>query len=296
MIWAVLAVGAALFQTGRFVLLKNLSDAGLSPVGSTFSRYAYSLPLGLLVLWAWMSFQGSTFPELTPRFWIFVTIGALGQMLATVCVIALFKRRHFAVGTILKKTETLQAAYIGFIILGDTLSIWSVAAMIVGLIGVLILSDQGTKISLRGFLTPSAGLGLLSGLLFGFAAIGYRGAGLALEGDDVFLRATVTLVISLFIQVGLLRFYLGFWEKEEIIKVVQSWRTAIWVGVFSILASLCWFNAFILQNAALVNAIGQVEVIFSLAASWFIFSERITKREYIGSILVVASVMLLIFL
>lgn len=296
MIWAALAVGAALFQTARFVLLKNLSDAGLSPVGGTFARYAFALPFGVLLLWAWASFQGSVFPDLTPRFWVFVTIGALGQMLATVCVVALFKRRHFAVGTVLKKTETIQAVFVGFVLLGDTVSIWAFGAMILGLAGVVLLSDEGRQISWRGVLTPSAVLGLLSGLLFGFAAVGYRGAGLALEGDDVFFRATITLVASLFIQVGLLRFYLGFWEPEEILKVVRSWRIAIWVGIFSILASLCWFNAFILQNAALVNAVGQVEVIFSLAASWFIFSERITRREYLGSALIVASVMVLIFL
>ncbi|MEM9717591.1 MAG: DMT family transporter, partial [Pseudomonadota bacterium] len=208
----------------------------------------------------------------------------------------LFKRRHFAVGTVLKKTETLQAVFVGFVILGDTVSLFAFGAMIVGLVGVLLLSDQAEKMSWRGFFTPSAGLGLFSGLLFAFAGIGYRGAGLSIEGDDVFLRATITLAASLFIQVALLRFYVGIWEPSEILKVVQTWRTGIWVGIFSILASLCWFNAFILQNVALVNAVGQVEVIFSLAASYFIFSERITKREYLGCGLIVASVLLLVLM
>ncbi len=48
------------------------------------------------------------------------------------------------------------------------------------------------------------------------------------------------------------------------------------------IGSFCWFTAFTLQNAAYVNALGQIELIFSLAASALFFRERIAARELAG--------------
>jgi uncharacterized membrane protein len=60
------------------------------------------------------------------------------------------------------------------------------------------------------------------------------------------------------------------------------------------LGSLCWFTAFTLQNAAYVKALGQVELIFSFCASYFIFNEATTRREVMGIVLVVLSIVILV--
>jgi drug/metabolite transporter (DMT)-like permease len=61
-------------------------------------------------------------------------------------------------------------------------------------------------------------------------------------------------------------------------------------GTAGIAASLCWFTAFALQSPAYVKALGQVELLFSLAASALIFRERSTRRELAGAALIGASV------
>ena len=53
--------------------------------------------------------------------------------------------------------------------------------------------------------------------------------------------------------------------------------------------SFCWFSAFTLQQAAYVNAVGQIELAFSILASMLIFSERISAREWIGIALILSS-------
>jgi uncharacterized membrane protein len=60
--------------------------------------------------------------------------------------------------------------------------------------------------------------------------------------------------------------------------------------------SLCWFTAFTLQNAALVFAVGQVEVIFSLLAARLFFGERQSAREGWGIALVTLSVIAVVAL
>ena len=87
------------------------------------------------------------------------------------------------------------------------------------------------------------------------------------------------------------------WRKPgQMGKVFAARRTAVWMGITGMAGSLCWFTAFTLQNAAYVFAVGQVEVIFSLAASVLFFRERLSRREGAGIALISASVLLLVLL
>jgi drug/metabolite transporter (DMT)-like permease len=83
-------------------------------------------------------------------------------------------------------------------------------------------------------------------------------------------------------------------EAGEIRKVVQNWRVTSLVGFTGMLGSLCWFMAFTLQNAAYVKALGQVELIFSFCASYFIFNETTTRREMMGVALILLSIVVLV--
>ena len=71
-------------------------------------------------------------------------------------------------------------------------------------------------------------------------------------------------------------------------------RTAIWLGITSMLGSLGWFTAFTLQTAAYVFALGQVELIFSLVASVLFFRETVTRRELAGISVLGLSIILLV--
>jgi drug/metabolite transporter (DMT)-like permease len=60
------------------------------------------------------------------------------------------------------------------------------------------------------------------------------------------------------------------------------------------LASAAWFTAMTLQNAALVRAVGQVELIFAFVTSVWLFRERVTMREIAGASLIVVGIYLLL--
>jgi drug/metabolite transporter (DMT)-like permease len=76
--------------------------------------------------------------------------------------------------------------------------------------------------------------------------------------------------------------WLRWFEPGQISAVWAARRSAAWIGLTSMVGSFCWFTAFTLQNVAYVNALGQIELIFSLIASVFFFKERITKKELAG--------------
>ena len=85
--------------------------------------------------------------------------------------------------------------------------------------------------------------------------------------------------------------WLAWRETGEITRVIAARRTAVWMGITGMGGSLCWFTAFTLQNAAYVFAVGQIEVIFSLAASVLFFREKIVGREMLGIGLLSASIL-----
>jgi len=195
-----------------------------------------------------------------------------------------------------KKTEVILAAIVGLIVLGDRVGVLVVVAIIIGLVGVLLLSDPPKAEGAwhQRIFNKAAGLGLLSGLLFAVSGVGYRGASLSLGHGDVFYRAIITLAIVTAFQVAVMAVWLAVRERDEIARVLAAWRVAGLVGITSMIGSIGWFTAFTMQTVALVKAVGQIELVLSLLASVLVFGETIGRREWQGLLLIAVSVILLV--
>lgn len=291
--WIALSIAAAAFQTLRFMLQKHLSMGALSAGGATLARFVYSAPFVLALAFAYLLFSGAGFPGHAPVFWVYAVVGGLTQILATWCVVALFAERNFAVGITLKKTEVLQTAVVGLVILGDRISPLATGAIVLGFVGVLLLTDA-PGLSVRWWRrlgSRATVLGVASGAFFAISAVGYRGATLEIASADPLLRAVLALCAVTLMQAVGLSLWLMWREPGQVGRVIAARRTAVWIGLTGMAGSLCWFTAFTLENAALVFAVGQVEVIFSIFASVLFFGERITAREGMGIALITLSVL-----
>ena len=288
--WILAAVAAAFLQTVRFGAQKRLTQQGLCPTAATYARFAWSAPLILLAALAVAAGRG--LPQMTPAFWAWALAGGAAQIGATICVVALFARRAFAVGLALKKTEVLQTALVGWLLLVDAIGPGAALALVAGFAAVLLLSDPP-----RGQFTGNGvALGLLSGALFAVSAVGYRGATLALGDAPALWRAAWTLAMVTTAQSGAMTAWFVLRDRGALAATVAAWRTGAVVGATSAAGSLCWFFAFALQNAALVFAVGQVELLFGMAASSRVFGERVSRREVAGIGVLGASIVALVLL
>ncbi|NIZ10131.1 DMT family transporter [Pseudooceanicola sp. HF7] len=291
--WILFTLAAVVFQTGRFMLQKHLSGTGLSPSGATFARFLWSAPL----VWAALLASGLADPQiwsaLPPAFWAQSVLGGITQILATICVVALFRSRNFAVGVTLKKTEVLITAFVGVVALGEFVSLPALLAMLCGLVGVLLMTEVPGGKGLARFANRAAALGLASGVFFAVSGVTYRGASLLVTGEAL-TRALVTLGAVVTSQLLLMAVWLAWRESGEITRVLRGWRVTSLVGLTSVFGSYCWFVAFTLQNAAYVYTIGQFEVVLSLLASVLFFHEKVSWRELLGICAVTASVLALI--
>ena len=294
--WIWVSLAAASFQTVRFMLQKQLSTATLSAGGATFARFFYSAPFILVLLAGYLAVSGAAFPALGQGFLIYGLAGGTAQILATLCVVLLFQQRNFAVGITFKKTEVIQTVLLGWLVLGEGVTALQLLAILIGVVGVLLLSTsaQTGALRLRDFSNRATALGLACGVFFAISAVTYRGATLEVGSDDPFLRASITLAVVVALQTVIMGIWLGMREPGQIRAVWSARKVAVWIGLMSLGGSLCWFIAFTLQNAAYVKAVGQIELIFSLLASTLFFKEKITGRELAGMAVILCSIIFLI--
>lgn len=297
-LWIPVTLAAAFFQALRFMLQRQLALKTLSAEGATFARFCYSAPLIAVLITIYLSATGQEIPALSPSFWIYGAAGGIAQILGTVAVVLLFKARNFAVGITFKKTEVIQSVLVGFVLLGEGISAGGALAVALGFLGVFLLSGQTKGLRLRAsdLWNPASALGLASGAAFAVSAVCYRAATLTLELDDPLARSGVTLAAVTAMQMCAMALWLFWRDRGQLGAVWAARRVAVWVGLLSMAGSYGWFTAFTLQNAAYVKALGQVELVFSLMASIFLFKETVSGREWLGMGLLVASIVTLVLL
>ncbi len=296
-LWIPLTIAGAFMQNLRSVLQKHLKSK-LSTAGASYVRFLYAMPFAILYNWALSSFGGYPIPELNAVFLIYCFLGGLSQILFTFLLIYLFSFRNFAVGTTFSKTETIQVAILGLVLLGDQISLIAAVAIAISLFGVMLLSVAQTEITLKNLLTSlferQTLIGLTCGAFLGASVVFYRGAALALGDGEVIMRAAFALSVSIVMQTLGMGIYIRLREPGQLTAVIKNWPPALAVGIAGVLASICWFTAFTLQNAAYVRAVGQIELIFTFIASVLIFKEKTSPLEYAGVFLVAMAIIILL--
>ncbi len=292
-LWIPITVAAAFLQNARSALQKHLRSR-LDTVGATYVRFVYAVPFALVWVATLLVFGDDPLPLPDSSFLVFAGVAGLSQILATLLLVTLFSMRTFAAGTAYSKTETVQAAIIGLLILGDPLSVGAVAGIIISLVGVLVLSVARAAAGVREFSGRAIPIGLASGALFALTAVSVRAASLSLGGDGYLMQAAFTLLFVTTWQTVIMTAWLIARQRRVLSEAFLSWRVSGLVGLTGMLASACWFTAMTIENAAYVRALGQVELVFTFIASLVIFRERTSIAEFAGILAIVAGILVLV--
>ena len=296
-IWIPVTVTAALFQCWRTALQQNLRHL-LSVNGAGFVRYLYGAPTALLLLLGALTITGAKLPNVTAWTLLWASSGGLIQILATNLLIMAFGFRNFAVGTAYAKTEAAQSAIVAWLLLHETIRPAAIIGMGVGLCGVLTLSLAGRGLKprdiLAGTVQPAALCGLGAGLLFAFTSVFLKLGNQSIAAPNVFVRALMMLLVTNTLQTIMQGAWLAWREPSQLRKAFTTWRSSSLVGTLSACGSAAWLTGFALTQIALVRAVGQIEIVFTLLFSRFYLKETLRKGDIAGLILVVAGVLLIV--
>lgn len=290
-IWIYFTLLAALMQAIRTAGQKQLTQH-LNAMATTAVRYIYALPFAWLYLWWVLDYRQLTMPELNTTFLQYALIACVMQILGTVCLVAAFNYRNFAVATSLAKTEAIQVAVLGVVLFSASLTALGWLSVVIGVVGVLLVSK--VKFTYKDvFQNPGAGFGLAAGLGLALTTLLIRQSSLALN-SDLLLSAAVTLTFMITVQTLFSLVYVYWQDKQQVQFMIRQWRLCLFVGVTSVIGSIGWFTATSFQNAAYVKALGQVEFFITLFITYRIFKEKISLIEYLGMGLIIASVVILL--
>lgn len=295
MLWIPITLAAAFIQSIRTALQKHMTRHTHKAI-ITWSRYLFALPYVALYL-AITSYANIPFPALSSSFLYYCLLAGMLQIMGNFLLITVFSHSNFAVGSTYASTEAIQTAIIGIIIFGEVISPLSFTAIILGFIGVIYISLQGSMLAgksiIKGMTSKQAIIGLLSGTCFGFTSFFIRKAGHTLEIDSSFLQAMTTLVITTCMQVVIL----GIWitaKYPNILTILRShFSLYSAIGFTSFLGSIGWFTALILAHPAYVRSAGQIELLFCLLITHYIFKEKIHRSDMIGVGCIIVSIILL---
>lgn len=295
--WIPITFVAAFLQNLRSAAQKQLKTV-MGTTGATFVRFGFGLPFAVLFLVLSAGLNGQAIPAPNPRFLIWVGIGAMSQIAATFLLIHLFSYRNFAVGTAYSRTEPAQAALFGLIFLGETVTLGALAAIAISVCGVMLISVAHMRMNGRNLIASifarNALIGLASGTLFGIAAVAYRAASLALARPGFMVQAATTLVWTISLQTLAMGLWMALRNRAEIARIMRAWKLSLFTGLTGATASFGWFMAMTLQQAAMVKALAQVEMLFTFAASVLFFKEKINRAETAGCLLIVAGILALL--
>ena len=298
-LWIPITITAAFLQTLRAAAQKHLKSV-MGTTGATFVRFGFGLPFAFLYLWLLNVGAGYRVPTINGSFLGWVVVGAFGQIAATFLLIHLFSYRNFAVGTAYSRTAPAQAALFALIFFGERLTAGAVTAIVISVFGVMLISVAHMQMTWRNLIgslfARNSLIGLASGTLFGVSAVAYRSASLALEGPNFMMQAAMVLVFTLSIQTIAMGGWMAWRDREEIGRIAKAWKVALFTGFVGATASFGWFMVMTLQQAAVVKALAQVEMLFTFAASVFFFKEKINRIETAGCILIVAGILVLVLL
>jgi drug/metabolite transporter (DMT)-like permease len=291
--WVLATLVAAVAQTAR-----NAAQAGLTreigTLGATQVRFLFGLPFAVIFLGLAAWGMGEAPPALTAGSLGYAALGALAQIGATALMLVTMQSRSFAVTTAWIKTEPVIVALVATVVIGDPLTPAKLVAILVATAGVLILSTRPE--TARGMLRDAAPVatGLLAGFLFGLAAIGFRGGILALPEGSFLIRASTILVVSLVLQSGVLLVWLLAFDRRALAGSFRVWRPSILAGFLGAFASQFWFIGFSLTTAANVRTLALVEVILALGVSALVFRQPVSRRQVVGTAVILLGVGLLL--
>lgn len=296
-LWIPITLAAAAAQTLRNATQRHLST-GLGTLGATLVRFLYGLPFAAVWLLIVGQVTHDDLPAIDHAFVGWLVMGSLSQIAGTALLLRTMHEHNFTLGVAYSKSEVIQVAIFGFAFLGDPLGSTTIVAVLLGTLGVMLLTPvdraHPVRTLVRGLTTRPALLGMASGACFALSAVGYRGAALALDTSFV-MAAAFTLVGAQLLQSVVMALYLTLAHPGVLTRVLRAWRTSLLAGFSGATASAGWFTAMAIEPVAHVRTLALIELVFSYAISRRIFKEHFTRLQIVGMIVLVSALIIVTF-
>jgi transporter family protein len=283
--WMILAFGSAVFA-GLTAILSKIG------VRNTDSNAATALRTVVVLLFSWLMVfvagsQG-TITAISGKTLLFLILSGLATGASWLCYYKALQLGDVNKVTPIDKSSTVLTMILAFLFLGENITVVKAAAMIlIGAGTYLMIQKKETDRQDNGRQNTNGNLWLIYALGSAlFASLTSILGKVGIEGVESNLGTAIRTVVVL-IMAWVVVFVT---KKQNTMKNIdrKSWIFLILSGFATGGSWLCYYRALQQGPASVVVPIDKLSILLTIAFSYFILKEKLTKKSFLGLALIVA--------
>ena len=284
--WFGFAVGSAFFAGITSILAK-------CGIKRTDSDVATAIRTIVVLIFAWIMVvvtgTGSAITSISARTMTFLILSGIATGASWLCYFKALQLGDVNKVVPIDKSSTVLTILLAFIILGENISVWK----LIGIIGIgagtfLMIQRKdsaGEKKTEKGWLIYAVLSAVFASLTSILGKIGRSGV-------DSTLGTAIRTVVVLFMA-WIVVFVKGKQcevkkvEKKELVFIVLS-------GIATGSSWLCYYRALQTGPASVIVPIDKLSILISIAFSYVVFKEKLSKKAFAGLVLIVAGTLVML--
>ena len=286
MLWFGLALGSALFQVLRNMVMKRLGHA-LDETINVWGRFTFILPFAALGVLT------HGVPELKPGIWLYCLLFAIAQIVGTQFLALALHVAEISLVTALWKLSLLLLVIWGVLALGEAPSALGVAGVVVSVIGVYLLNVSRARVS---FWAPLIALVRDPGQRYTLGAAFFFAPSVIFIKQIALLSSPTFAVFSGYVFCSAIITPFAIYRSGRHFRQIgKHWMSFVALGAFAAISTWFGTTAYTMTIASYVEAVKQLEIVMALVIGSLVFGERArVKLIWPGCVVMLIGLVLLI--
>jgi drug/metabolite transporter (DMT)-like permease len=286
MLWIVLALGSALFQVLRNMVMKRLGHA-LDETINVWGRFTFILPFAAIGLLT------HGLPEMKPGVWLYCLLFAVTQIAGTQCLALALNVAEISLVTALWKLSVLLLVVWGVFTLGESPSALGLVGVVVSVLGVYLLNVERSRISPWA---PLVALVRDPGQRYTLGAAFFYAPSVVLIKKIALLSSPTFAVFGgyLFCSAIITPFAV-YRSRRHFSQIGKYWWSFVALGAFAAISTELGTAAYTMTVSSYVESVKQLELVMALVIGYLVFGEGArVKLIWPGCVVMLAGLVLLI--
>ncbi|MBP3489346.1 MAG: EamA family transporter [Roseburia sp.] len=284
--WFGFAVGSAFFAGITSILAK-------CGIKKTDSDVATAIRTVVVLIFAWLMVAvtgtGGSIADIEARTLVFLILSGIATGASWLCYFKALQLGDVNKVVPIDKSSTVLTILLAFLILGEEITRWKLLGIIGIGAGTFLMiqkkESDGAKESKKGWFLYAVLSAVFASLTSILGKIG-------ISGVDSNLGTAIRTIVVLFMA-WLVVFVKGKQkdaknvEKKELLFIVLS-------GIATGASWLCYYRALQTGPASVIVPIDKLSIVVSIAFSYVVFKEKLTKKAFAGLVLIVAGTLVML--
>jgi len=283
--WLIFAVGSAFFAGVTSILAK----CGIRKTDSTVATAVRTIVVLIMsVVMVLIVGSGGGLTSIGGKSWLFLVLSGIATGASWLCYFKALQNGDVNKVVPVDKSSTVLAMILALIFLNEPISVIKCIGLVAVAAGIFLMIEKKKQEGTTGKSAKWLPYAVLSAV---FAALTSILGKVGIEGVESNLGTAVRTAVVL-VMAWLMVFVTG--KTPEVRKIPR--RELLFISLSGLATGgswLCYYKALQDGPASVIVPIDKLSILITVAFSWFVFREKLSKRSLIGLILLTAGTLLM---